>query len=816
MKRVNFPLIFGSFIMLLLVLIIVFGHNLAPQDPYAMNLGGTYWENDLLMVSKPPFPPSEDNLLGTDILGRDILSHIIIGAKTTFYLVFLVTLLRFIIAIPLSFLAAFGEKISQKLIKFFSTVFTAIPALIICLLILNFHEIKSLKLKESIIAFAIILSIVEWGRLANILMERIKGILQLNFIEGEIAIGKSKLLISLQNVLPHLIPSIVVYTFLEVGRVLLILSQLGIFGTYVGKDTIGSSTAQMLNLSIRPSSHPEWSGMLASARYGITSGHIWVFIFPALAFAISIIGFNLIGEGLNYELSKRNSMVITRIKRLGFHLNPKTYIHEIKNYKRYKRNLAIKTMAIIIIILLTIPSGPSAHQLDSSAVFNHVVEISKDKYEGRLVGTHGQDEFANYIVEQLKLSKVEPLFNGEYIQEFSLDEFPEFLDSADLFINNENGELINNLVFRKDFNIDTWFYTSNENDEGKVSLHSTLESLSGEIMYLAKGGHAEFDPDKEYFVLLGDNFTRRPVNSLNNISKVKNVKAAIIPIESSRTLDSQYFLERKEPINFVDLNMNTPPLPAIFVNKETAEKIRQLEGNKITIKANPYNSNNITGKNVGGIIKGKTREKPLVITSSYDYLGSDGTNNYLGLYNNGSSIAAILEMAKKLGDINKQPDRTVIFLFLDSSKFNSKGAERFLDSSITDESPLYLYLKYLGIKGHNSTTGNYIGNHLYLDSSYLSSEESNVLQELIQLKANATKRDLSVSETHLAGGIDEFDTLRKKSGSHLIIQGISRFHAEGLLYAVKEDDIEMIDSTLLGEQAQLIFDTLVNILYEKN
>jgi len=119
MKRVNFPLIFGSFIMLLLVLIIVFGHNLAPQDPYAMNLGGTYWENDLLMVSKPPFPPSEDNLLGTDILGRDILSHIIIGAKTTFYLVFLVTLLRFIIAIPLSFLAAFGEKISQKLIKFF-------------------------------------------------------------------------------------------------------------------------------------------------------------------------------------------------------------------------------------------------------------------------------------------------------------------------------------------------------------------------------------------------------------------------------------------------------------------------------------------------------------------------------------------------------------------------------------------------------------------------------------------------------------------------------------------------------------------------
>jgi len=384
--------------------------------------------------------------------------------------------------------------------------------------------------------------------------------------------------------------------------------------------------------------------MLASARYGITSGHIWVFIFPALAFAISIIGFNLIGEGLNYELSKRNSMVITRIKRLGFHLNPKTYIHEIKNYKRYKRNLAIKTMAIIIIILLTIPSGPSAHQLDSSAVFNHVVEISKDKYEGRLVGTHGQDEFANYIVEQLKLSKVEPLFNGEYIQEFSLDEFPEFLDSADLFINNENGELINNLVFRKDFNIDTWFYTSNENDEGKVSLHSTLESLSGEIMYLAKGGHAEFDPDKEYFVLLGDNFTRRPVNSLNNISKVKNVKAAIIPIESSRTLDSQYFLERKEPINFVDLNMNTPPLPAIFVNKETAEKIRQLEGNKITIKANPYNSNNITGKNVGGIIKGKTREKPLVITSSYDYLGSDGTNNYLGLYNNGSSIAAILEL----------------------------------------------------------------------------------------------------------------------------------------------------------------------------
>lgn len=813
MKKVNFPLVFGTFIMVILVVIILFGDNLAPQDPYAMNLGGTYWENGLLMVNRPPFPPGEDNLLGTDILGRDILSYILAGAKTTFYLVFLTTLLRFIIAIPLSFLAAFGEKISQKLIKFFSTIFTAIPSLIICLIILNFYEIRALQLKETIIAYAIVLSIVEWGRLANILTENIKGILQLNFIEGEVAIGKSKLLISLENVLPHLIPSIIVYIFLEAGRVLLILSQLGIFGTYAGKEVAG---VNMLNLAITPSSHPEWASMLASARYGITSGHLWVFVFPALAFAISIIGFNLIGEGLNYELSKRNSMVITRIKRLGFHLNPNTYIYEIKNYRRYKKNLAIKTIAIIIIILMAIPSGPNTYQLDNVAVFNHVVEISKDNYEGRLVGTHGQDEFANYIVSQLKLSNIEPLFDGEYIQEFSVDEFPDLLDSADLFINDENGELISDFAFRRDFDIDTWFYTSNENNEDKVSPHNIIGALSGEIMYLPRGRAPEFDPDKEYFVLLGDSFTRRPINSLNNLGKIKNIKAAIVPIESSRTLDSQYFIERKESITFANLDMSEPPLPAIFVNKETAEKIRKLEGNNITIKPNLYNPNNITGKNIGGIIKGKTSENPIVITSSYDYLGSDDTNHYLGLYNNGTSVATILEMAKGLAEVNKQPDRTVIFLFLDSSKFNSKGAERFLDSNITDENPLYLYLRYLGIRGHNSTTGNYIGNHLYLDSSYVSSEEESILGELNQLKANAFKRDLSISETHLAGGIKEFDTLRQKSASHLIIQGISRFHAEGLLYAIKEDDIEMIDSKLLGEQAQLLFDTLINILYGKN
>ena len=156
------PLIFGLIIVGSILLVLVFADKIATENPYTIFLGEFQEVNGKLTYLKAPFSPNEKYLFGSDFIGRDIFSRIVHGAETTLSLALIATLFRFIVAIPMGVSAGYGNKTTSNIVRYFSTAFSAIPALIISIFILSIHPIKQLDLQASIIAFAIVMTFVEW------------------------------------------------------------------------------------------------------------------------------------------------------------------------------------------------------------------------------------------------------------------------------------------------------------------------------------------------------------------------------------------------------------------------------------------------------------------------------------------------------------------------------------------------------------------------------------------------------------------------------------------------------------------------------
>ncbi|AHC16276.1 ABC transporter permease [Salinispira pacifica] len=291
----------ASIILLSLLVMMIFAEQLAPRSPYTMQSIRSWTEDGRLIFQKAPYPPSRRFPLGSDEFGRDILSRIIHGSRITIPLAFCIVLLRFALAVPLGIRAAFGGKIAAGLIHQFSLIFNAIPALLISLIILKLELFQSLDTMASALAFTAVLAGVTWSRTAHIILERSSNILSMQFIRSEIAIGKSPWMITRKNLIPHLLPETLVLFFMEIGSALTLLMQLGIFAVFLGNLRIVRDTTNGIISYFNVSFEPEWASMLGTARNMISTAP-WMVIYPALAFFITVLGFNLFAEGLRQFL----------------------------------------------------------------------------------------------------------------------------------------------------------------------------------------------------------------------------------------------------------------------------------------------------------------------------------------------------------------------------------------------------------------------------------------------------------------------------------------------------------------------------------
>jgi len=574
MKK-NMSFILGGLILLVILVIILFPDSLTQVNPYGTHGVKSWVENGKYMMSTPPFAPSQGSPLGTDDQGRDVLSLIIYGTKLTMLISVLVVMGRYLVAIPVGLLAGFGSYIAKTMTHQFNIIFSAIPALVFSLIILKMDYFLALVKQQSIIAFVLVLTLVGWARLATIVMERVQEILSKPFIKAELAIGKGNLRIALENVLPHLLPELVVLFFMEIAGALNMIMQLGVFGAFVGNLRFIADTQGGVVSFINISFEPEWSSMLSTSRNYIMSAP-WMVLFPAFAFFISILGFNLFGEGLRGILQQRDFRLILVMKRL--------------------RNRGKISLAILGLVLFV---GGSVHYNHKAAMpsFNtQTAGVDLPSFaKGVLIGTPEAAEASEYIARSLKAVGFEPLEGKNLVRDYPTEVIYREIASSIAWLDHSGQGTT--LTPGKDYSLGSF---------GNLTLSGSVYDARQSDLF-----SVPLDTFENRFVLVDS--TLYSASAITNLTKKilteSKAKGVLIVLAAGESLPTSFGSEVYSGVKV----WLTPTSAALITSQNLT----------VTLKSETLDN---TGKNIVGVLPGtdnKAGNEAIVVGIGYNYLPED-------------------------------------------------------------------------------------------------------------------------------------------------------------------------------------------------
>jgi ABC-type dipeptide/oligopeptide/nickel transport system permease subunit len=261
------PGLIGLVYVVALVLIAVFAPVIAPHDPTEVY---TRLRGD---------PPSAEFPLGNDSIGRDILSRLIFGSRVALTVGFGAIAIAVTIGVTIGSLAGFfGGKIDQALSRAIDTLM-AFPTLAL-LITLN------ALLGGSLLTVVVIIGLTEWAAYARVTRAEVLSLREREFVAAARSIGARDGRIIARHVLPNIVGPLIVLASLDVGGVIILESALSFLG-----------------LGVKPPT-PSWGGMLADGRALIRS-YPHVAIVPGIAITVTVLAFNLIGDGLRDALDPR-------------------------------------------------------------------------------------------------------------------------------------------------------------------------------------------------------------------------------------------------------------------------------------------------------------------------------------------------------------------------------------------------------------------------------------------------------------------------------------------------------------------------------
>jgi ABC-type dipeptide/oligopeptide/nickel transport system permease subunit len=260
----------GGAIVATLILVALFAPWIAPHDPI---------EQDLLSAQLPPawmHGGDAAYLLGTDSLGRDVLSRLIHAARVAVVVGFVAALLAGAIGITLGLIAgSFGGWIDQATSRLID-VWMAFPPILLSIVL---AAVIGAGLTSVILAIVV----VDWTRFARIIRAETTVQLQRDYAMAARVIGLNRGQTLRLEILPNLVPLVVTLLAVEMGVAILVEVILSFVGISVAGDT------------------PTWGGMIAEGRQ-IVYQSPWVMAFAIGCVIVSVVGFNLLGDGLRTAL----------------------------------------------------------------------------------------------------------------------------------------------------------------------------------------------------------------------------------------------------------------------------------------------------------------------------------------------------------------------------------------------------------------------------------------------------------------------------------------------------------------------------------
>ncbi len=265
--RKNRMAVAGSIVVIALFVVSAFAPWLAPDDPNAIDL------NAVLAAPSPQHP------LGTDQLGRDCLSRIIWGARISLKVGFVATGLGILIGAFLGALAGYYGRWVDAVIMRFVDIMLCFPTFFLILAVIAILE-------PSIWNIMIVIGLTGWMGVARLVRADFISLKEREFVQAARAIGCSDLRIIFIHILPNAMASI------------LVTATLGVAGAILTE-----SALSFLGIGVQPPT-PSWGNILTAGKDNIDIAW-WLSLYPGLAILVTVLGYNLLGEGIRDSLDPR-------------------------------------------------------------------------------------------------------------------------------------------------------------------------------------------------------------------------------------------------------------------------------------------------------------------------------------------------------------------------------------------------------------------------------------------------------------------------------------------------------------------------------
>lgn len=294
-------------VFLLLVFIAVFGERIAPHEPiyYVVEHGR----------DPRPFDPGLVFPLGSDMLGRDLLSVVLAGARWTLTIVLIAGLSRLCLGLVFASVAT-AAPIGGVVVDVLADVLSAVPATLVAVLLIKGLVQESTTTLPMLIGA---LLVVGWAGPCRVIRVELARLARAPFTEGARGVGISPLRLLLRHQLPHLAPVLATSLGQQVVSSLVLVAELGVLGVTLGPARTIDISASLSTVLTGPENamripdQPEWGSMLATSRtVEILWATRWVVLIPGTAFALTAIATALICFSLARRYAQRDVLMDAR------------------------------------------------------------------------------------------------------------------------------------------------------------------------------------------------------------------------------------------------------------------------------------------------------------------------------------------------------------------------------------------------------------------------------------------------------------------------------------------------------------------------
>lgn len=256
---------FGLIIVVAVVVLAVAAPMIAPFNPDEQMFDG-------LTLEGAPMPPGGQFLLGTDTLGRDLFSRMLFGARTSLIIGLVANGIAVAIGLFVGIVAGYLRGLASNILMRFTDLMMAFPALLLAIVL-------AALLKPSLWIVAMVIALVNWVQVARIVYTETRGLVERDFIMAQRSLGAGHGRILFIHILPHLVPTAIVWGTLGIATTVLL-----------------EATLSFLGIGVQPP-EPSWGNIIFESQSYFQAAP-WLVFCPGIVILMTALAFNLVGDAL--------------------------------------------------------------------------------------------------------------------------------------------------------------------------------------------------------------------------------------------------------------------------------------------------------------------------------------------------------------------------------------------------------------------------------------------------------------------------------------------------------------------------------------